>query len=343
MKQPKRLFFYICLSILIFHSTGLAARFGHEYTLSGRTMGTFYTIKFITPKNTSLSLLQARVDNRLEEINKRLSMFDTQSELSVFNSQKSGTLINVSADFYDTLLTAKKLYDLTEGAWDGTVKPLVDLWGFGTAKNTHTIPDASQIALALSKTGFHHIDIKGHHTLLKTADITLDLGSIAKGYAVDALAHLFTSSGITDVLVEIGGELYGAGTNKKGEPWSVGISEPDKQFSNHTLFNIIRLNNHAIATSGNYRNFFDIKGKTYSHIIDPKTGFPVDNAIVSASVISKDCTFADGLATALMVMDVQKAIALVNRLEDTECLIIQKKMTKFISHTSDNFDRFVVK
>ena len=130
---------------------------------------------------------------------------------------------------------------------------------------------------------------------------------------------------------------------ERWKPWSVGISEPDKQFSNQNLFKIIRLNNHAIATSGNYRNFLEINKKTYSHIIDPKTGFPVDNQIVSASVISKDCTFADGLATALMVMDMQKAIALVNRLEDTECMIIQKKTTKFISHTSDNFDRFVVK
>ncbi|MBC8442452.1 MAG: FAD:protein FMN transferase [Deltaproteobacteria bacterium] len=343
MNQTKTIVFCICLSIFIFHSNGLAANFGQEYTLSGRTMGTYFTIKFITAKKPSLPLWQARVDKQLEEINKRLSMYDPKSELSLFNDQKTGTLVKVSADFYDIMLTAKKLYDMTDGSWDGTVKPLVDLWGFGTKKRMTQIPEPDKIALALSKTGFHHIDIKGPHTLLKTADITLDLGSIAKGYGVDAIAKLFTSSGIHDVLVEIGGELYGSGTNKKGKPWSVGIREPDKQFSNHNLFKIIRLNNHAIATSGNYRIFFEIKGKTYSHIIDPKTGFPVDNKIVSASVISKDCTFADGLATALMVMDVQKALALVNRLEDTECLIIQKKTNKFISHMSDNFDRFVVK
>ena len=343
MKYTKLIIFCIYLSIFIFHSNGLAAHFGQEYTLSGKTMGTYYTIKFITAKKPSLPLWQARVDKRLEEINKKLSMYDPKSELSLFNDQKTGTLVSVSADFYDIMLTAKKLYDMTDGSWDGTVKPLVDLWGFGTKKSIHKIPEADKIALALSKTGFHHIDIKGQHTLLKTADITLDLGSIAKGYGVDALARLFTSSGIHDVLVEIGGELYGSGTNKKGKPWSVGISEPDKQFSNHNLFKIIRLNNHAIATSGNYRIFFEINDKTYSHIIDPKTGFPVNNQIVSASVISKNCAFADGLATALMVMDVQKAITLVNGLEDTECMIIQKKMANFISHMSDNFDRFVVK
>jgi len=270
-------------------------------------------------------------------------MYDPESELSLFNIQKAGTLVKVSSDFYATLLTAKKLYDLTQGSWDGTVKPLVDLWGFGTKKRITRIPESDKIALALSKTGFHHIDIKEHQKILKTTDITLDLGSIAKGYAVDALAKIFTSSGIHDVLVEIGGELYGSGQNKKGKPWSVGISKPDKQFSNQILYKIIQLNNYAIATSGNYRNFFEINKKTYSHIIDPKTGFPIDNKIVSVSVISKDCTFADGLATALMVMDVQRALSLVNTLEDTECLIIQKKTTRFISHTSDNFDRFVVK
>jgi len=343
MKYKKLTIFCICLSIFIFYSNGFAAHFGKEYTLSGKTMGTYFTIKFITAKKPSLPLWQARVDKRLEKINKRLSMYDPKSELSLFNDQEAGTPVKVSSDFYDTMLTAKKLYDMTDGAWDGTVKSLVDLWGFGTKKSIHQIPEPDKIALALSKTGFHHIDIKGQHTLLKTTDITLDLGSIAKGYGVDAIARLFTSSGIHDVLVEIGGELYGSGTNKKGKPWSVGISEPDKQFANQTLYKIIRLNNHAIATSGNYRNFFETNGKTYSHIIDPKTGFPIDNNIVSASVISKDCTFADGLATALIVMDVQKAIALVNSLPDTECLIIQKKTTKFISHTSDNFDRFVVK
>ena len=343
MKHIKPIIFCITLSFFIFCSNGLAALSGQEYTLSGKTMGTFYTIKFISSKKHSLPLWKARVDQRLKDINKRLSMYDPESELSLFNLQKTGTKIKVSSDLYANLLTAKKLYELTDGSWDGTIKPLVDLWGFGTKKRITKIPEAGKIALALSKTGFQHIVINEQQRVVKTGNITLDLGSIAKGYGVDALARLFTSSGIHDVLVEIGGELAGFGTNKKGKPWSVGISKPDKQFSNQKLYKIVQLNNNAIATSGNYRNFFEISKKIYSHIIDPKTGFPVDNKIASVSVISKNCTFADGLATALMVMDLQKALDLVNRLEDTECLIIQKKTTKFISHMSDNFDRFVVK
>jgi thiamine biosynthesis lipoprotein len=343
MNQIKTIIFCLYLFFFIFQSNGFASHLGREYTFSGKTMGTFYTIKFISSKKESISVWKAKTETILKDINKKLSMYDPESEISFFNSQGLKTPVHASSDFYDILLTAKKLHTMTNGAWDGTVKPLVDLWGFGTKKSICQIPEPEKIALALSKTGFHHIDIKAQHTLYKTADITLDLGSIAKGYGVDALAKLFKASGIHDVLVEIGGELYGSGKNKKGKPWSVGISKPDKQFANQDLYKIIRLNNHAIATSGNYRNFFEIKGKAFSHIIDPKTGFPVDNKIVSASVISDNCTFADGLATALMVMDMKKALALVNSLFDTECLIIQKKTTKLISHTSDNFDRFVKK
>ncbi|MBU8911609.1 MAG: FAD:protein FMN transferase [Desulfobacterales bacterium] len=343
MKLLKIIIFYLFFSFLIFHSTGLASSLGRQHTISGKTMGTFYTIKFISTQKEPLSLWKLRVDTRLKEVNKKLSMYDTKSELSLFNRQKIGESMNISSDFSAILLTAKKLYRMTDGSWDGTVKPLVDLWGFGTKKRVNQIPEADKITLALSKTGFEHIGIKKPHGIYKKADITLDLGSIAKGYGVDAIASLFTSFGIHDILVEIGGELYASGKNKKGEYWSVGISRPDKLFASQDLYKVVRLNNQALATSGNYRNFFELNGKTFSHIIDPKTGFPVDNQIVSASVISKDCTFADGLATALMVMDVQKGISLVNSLENTECLIIRKKDQNMVSHASENFDDFVVK
>jgi len=343
MKLLKIIIFYLFFSFLIFHSTGLASNLGRQHTISGKTMGTFYTIKFISTQKESPAVWKNKVDVRLKEVNKKLSMYDPESELSRFNRQKISIPVHISSDFYTLLLTAKKLYQMTDGSWDGTVKPLVDLWGFGTKKRTNQIPEPDKITLAVSKTGFNHIHIKKPQMIYKTTDVTLDLGSIAKGYGVDAIATLFTSSGIQDLLVEIGGELYASGKNKKGEYWSVGISRPDKQFANQSLYKIVRLNNQALATSGNYRNFFEINGKTFSHIIDPKTGFPVDNQIVSASVISKDCTFADGLATALMIMDVQKGIKLVNRLEQTECLIIQKKDQTLVSHMSENFDDFVMK
>ncbi|NOX35644.1 MAG: FAD:protein FMN transferase [Deltaproteobacteria bacterium] len=344
MKFFKITSLYLIISFFIFQSSGFAFQTtGRQYAISGKTMGTFYTIKFISHKSESLSLWEEKVDTLLKEVNRKLSMFDAKSEISLFNKKATGKLVTISPEFYAVILTGKKLYRMTNGAWDASVKPLVDLWGFGTENSTNKIPDPGKIAVALSKVGFNHIAIKGTNAVQKTKPITLDFGSIAKGYGVDAVAKLFTSSGINDVLVEIGGELYASGKNRKGKYWSVGISKPDKIYINQGLYKIIRLDNKAIATSGNYRNFFEIKGKTFSHIIDPKTGFPVDNGIVSASVISQNCTFADGLATALMVMDLKKGIRLVNSLEDTECLIIQKKGQKLLNHASKNFGDLVVK
>ena len=341
MKFNKLIFIHVIFFFLMFQPQGFSFQSKTEYTLSGKTMGTFYTIKFLADKNKALDSWQTRVDTCLQDINKTFSMFDPESRLSIFNRQKTGTAMKVSSDFYSVLLTSQNLYHLTHGAWDGTVKPLVDLWGFGTRKSENKIPDPAEITLALSKTGFRHIRLLENHTLSKDADVTLDLGSIAKGYGVDAVAALFMSSGIRDVLIEIGGELYAAGKNKKGDPWSVGISNPEKDNSKQDLYKIVRLSNQAIATSGNYRNFFEMNGKTYSHIIDPKTGFPVDNHIVSASVISKDCTFADGLATALMVMDVEESLRLVNSLEGTECLILKQNGDILETRMSKNFQKFL--
>ncbi|MCP3875827.1 MAG: FAD:protein FMN transferase [Desulfobacteraceae bacterium] len=342
MKYLKSIVFLFILFFFTFNSISLASQLGKQYSISGKTMGTYYTIKFISNKKLSPSTWKKKVDVRLKEVNKKLSMYNPKSELSLFNQHDIGKPVSISSDFFTIILSAKKLYHLTEGSWDGTIKPLVDLWGFGTKKQTNRIPEPHQITLALSTLGFNHIKIKRPNTIFKSKAITLDLGSIAKGYGVDAIADIFISSDINNILVEIGGELKAFGKNKKGKIWSVGISKPDKLFSNQELYKIIRLDNSAIATSGNYRNFFEINGKTYSHIIDPKTGFPVDNHIVSVSVISKDCSFADGLATALMVMDVKKGLSLVNSLEQTECMIIQKKEHQFISHASENFEDLVI-
>ncbi|CCK78835.1 ApbE: thiamin biosynthesis lipoprotein [Desulfobacula toluolica Tol2] len=342
MKFFRTITFYAIVCFFIFQSTGFAFKSGKQHVISGNTMGTFYTIKFISRNKESLSLWKNKVDTRLKEVNKKLSMYDPKSEISLFNSHEINKPVNISLDFFSILLTAKEIYHLTGGSWDGTVKPLVDLWGFGTKKRTGNVPGADTIRQVLSETGFNHISLKKPHTIVKQKSVTLDLGSIAKGYGVDAIAKLFTSSGIHDVLVEIGGELYASGKNLNGQSWSVGISRPDKNYAHQGLYKIIRLNNQAIATSGNYRNFFEADGKTFSHIIDPKTGYPATSQIVSASVISKDCTFADGLATALMIMDIQEGLKLVNRLGQTECLIIQKKGQTLVTHASENFDDFLV-
>jgi len=314
--------------------------FARQYTLTGKTMGTFYSIKFISLTKQSPAIWQQRVDVRLKEVNARLSMYDSRSEISRFNQTPANQPFKLSTDFYQVLLESLHLYQITDGAWDGTVKPLVDLWGFGTRKGTDTLPDPCQIQDALAGTGFHKLTLADQRLTKKETGITLDLGSIAKGYGVDTIARLFSANGIKNFLVEIGGELVGSGTNKRGHPWVVGITRPEKKGLNPALYKTISLENRAIATSGNYRNFFELDGQLFSHIIDPKTGYPVGNKVVSTSVIAKNCTIADGLATALMVMEVQRGIDLVNSLANTECLIIQKQGNGFISTQSQRFENF---
>ena len=312
-----------------------------EYTIQGRTMGTFYTVKLVSSRQQSMNLWQKQIDIRLAQVNAGLSMYDPDSDLSRFNRTEPGQPFRLSRDFARVMDTARTVFTLTGGAWDGTVKPLVDLWGFGTRQPTDTLPDPDAIAEALALTGFQHLVFENTHVKKTKPGITLDLGAIAKGYGVDAVAGVLTRAGIDDFLVEIGGELYGSGTNRHKKPWSVGITHPLKTGPDAGLYKVVHLENRAIATSGDYRNYFEFQGKIYSHIIDPRTGYPVDNQVVSASVIAGTCTFADALATAFMVMDPADSLALVDSLEHVECLIIQKTPAGFTEFASRGFHAFV--
>jgi thiamine biosynthesis lipoprotein len=275
-----------------------------------------------------------------------MSVYLPHSEISLFNKADKGEAIKISPEFYAVMITSQKLYTMTNGAWDGTVKPLVDLWGFGTKKEIIDLPSSETIKAHLQNTGFDQIIIgeQNFHTLQKkSAGVTLDLGSIAKGFGVDAVAQLLKSQRYYNFLVEIGGEVFAAGEKTDGKPWMVGISKPDKganlnqyQPDGDGIYRALPLWDKALATSGDYMNFTTIQGKTYSHIINPVTGYPIDNGVVSASVIADNCTFADGLATALMVMGHERGTNVVNTLKNVDCLIIVRnkegKLTDYKSN-----------
>jgi len=339
---PPRIIPIITLAALIFATALPAPAVKRQVMVTGKTMGTFYTVKFITSKKQPKSVWKKRMDTTLRDVNKKLSMYDPQSELSRFNRLAPDQEIPVSQEFYTLLTQSRTLHRITNGAWDGTLKPLVDLWGFGTTQRGEELPTQADIRMALGRTGFHRIRVLPGRRAAKTHAVTLDLGSVAKGYGVDALLRLVLSWDIPDVLVEIGGELSARGKNRHGTPWVVGISRPVKSLAGQGLYAAVSLSGNAIATSGNYRNFFEKDGVTYTHIIDPRTGFPVARSIVSASVIARDCAFADGLATALMVLPLDQGLALINGLDQTECLIIEEREGKLVRHPSTGFDKFLV-
>jgi FAD:protein FMN transferase len=314
---------YIILASFVFGIT-TGCNLQKEVLFSGKTMGTTYHITVVTSMFRPTGSLQSQIDNRLEEINRSMSTFQPDSEISRFNTlENAGDALAVSEDFFNVMRTAENLYRVTGGALDGTVMPLVNLWGFGPDGFTGKVPDPTDIKRCLDSVGFSGIELKQGQLLVKSrAGIRLDLAAIAKGYGVDVLATLLRGRGHHNFLVEVGGEVFAEGVRKDGKKWRVGINRPREDAAFDDVYHVVALEGKAMATSGDYRNFFELDGRRYSHIIDPSSGYPVSNGVVSTSVMADNCTLADGLATAMMVMGAEKALALANRMANVSCLVV---------------------
>ena len=304
--------------------TAFSAAMVQDLTFSGRTMGTTCFIKAQVSATVSSQTLQKEIDACLEKINVQMSTFLPDSEISRFNRMPAGTM-PVSPDFYAVMKASEDLYKITHGAWDGTMYPILQLWGFFIKGKTPDVPTDTAISQALQNVGFHFIEIGPPHQLIKKKkDVQVDLASIAKGYGVDQLLQVLKQHGVQNGFVEIGGEVAAMGTRPDQKPWQVGITYPSSKSHATEVVKTIPIYNKAVATSGTYQNYFEKDGKRYSHIIDPRTGRPVTPRIVSVTVIAPTCTQADGLATALLVMGVKKGMALVKQLPNISCLILEE-------------------
>lgn len=321
-------FCYFYKSVFIwFFLAGCLGCGQREAFISGQTMGTTYHITVVTGYLTNIASLKDKIEQRLAEINKSMSTFLPDSEISRFNRIKSTTrYFHPTADFLFVISKAHKIYKLTHGAWDGTIFPLIRLWGFEEKKYPDQPPPESRIQELLAETGFEHIQIiDGAYLKKEKPDIILDLASIAKGYGVDQISDLLQKAGFNNFLVEIGGEVYAAGCKSNGKQWRVGINRPAADALPDETAKVLNIEDKALATSGDYRNFFIIDQKYYSHIIDPQTGYPVDNHVVSVSILAGNCTMADGLATAVMVLGHKKGLELINQIKGVEGLIIMRE------------------
>ena len=310
-------------------------------SLSGETMGTTYSIKISDYNNSSLSIDQiiAKVDSTLESINLQMSTYISSSEISIFN-QKNIENILPSTEFLTVLEYAHNLSTSTNGLFDITVGPLVQLWGFGKRIDTWAPPKVAQINQLLENIGDDMWDVVDGKLLKSNSNIQIDVNAIAKGFSVDVIATLIESFGFINYMVEIGGEVYCAGTNEFGEVWKIGIELPD--FDSRILSKIVNLSQVAMATSGDYRNYFFYDGKNYSHIINPKTGKPIKHSLASVTVISKTCMVADGLATALLVMGTEDALDFIERKNEIECFLIEREGNgDFKTFMSSGFGEFL--
>ncbi len=296
----------------------------HE--ISGKTMGTYYLIKYI---GQEIPKLKDDVDAVLKEINRAVSTYDPTSIISKFNQHQSTKpfLLDAYKDnrrkyFIDNFKIAQSVYELSSGLYDPTVMPLVNYWGFGYAgrKKIHRI-DSAKVRAILPKIGLNKIRLEDTKLTKDLAEIELDFSSVAKGYAVDQVAQLLDARRSSNYYIEIGGECRAKGY-KHGKAWTVGISYPDTSARMADIITKVPLWNNSVATSGNYRNYYKTQGVFVGHTINPKTGFPQTNRLLSATVFYPDCATADALTTACMAMGYEKAFVMIDEMPDAECYLV---------------------
>jgi thiamine biosynthesis lipoprotein len=267
-------------------------------------MGTTYTVKVVAEELSpeQHSEIEGTIREELEDVNAKMSHYRPDSELSRFNAWRETTPFRVSRETFGVFEEALEIADLTGGALDITVAPLVNAWGFGPDARPETIPSDAEIATLLEKVGYTKLELDPESTSLRKSvpGLQCDLSAIAKGYGVDRVAEALNRAGFEDYMVEVGGEVRTRGRNDKGQAWRIGIERPSVE--GRVIQQVLSLSNGAMATSGDYRNYYEVDGIRYSHMIDPRTGRPITHRLASVSVVEERCARADGLATALMIL-----------------------------------------
>lgn len=292
----------------------------------GMVFGTFYKITYQYEND-----LKEGIEREMKKVDDALSPFNKNSIISAVNENKPVALNDMFMSVYDL---ARTVSEDTDGAFDITVAPLVNAWGFGFKHNI--APTKSTIDSIMNFVGYKKVRMMGRTIMKDDPRVMLDCSAIAKGYGSDVVAHYLESMGISNYLVEIGGEIVAKGSNPKGKPWAIGVEKPvdDSLAVKSELQTVLNITDMAMATSGNYRNFYYKDGKKYAHTIDPKTGHPVQHNILSATVIAKRCAMADAYATAFMVVGLDKAKEILGRHKDLKAYIIYDKGGKYgIWHT----------
>jgi len=314
LQNPVFLILFIVASALLL--TGCTAKTDEQLSLSGHTMGTTWSALIARPQGLDANAIQLAINKRLQEINQLMSTFITDSEISLFNQQQSRQWVSVSDDLVKLVAMANVISDKTQGGFDISAGPLVNLWGFGAANTTETrVPEAALLQSTLKRVGYKNLLYRKTPPALKklVPDLYIDLSAIAKGFAVDELAALLKQQGATDFLIEIGGEMFAQGLSSRNDHWKVGIEKPVAGV--RSVQQIVKLVDGAMATSGNYRNYFKLLGKRYSHLLDPRKGYPVTHQLASVSVFHKSVAQADAWATALMILGEREGFELAQSIE----------------------------
>jgi thiamine biosynthesis lipoprotein len=327
------------LFISLLFLTGCFSREPELVTHQGLTMGTTFTVKWVSEKASQNASLNSEINQILKRVNQSMSTYISDSELSLFNQLPANQSADISSELAYVIRLGMNISEASSGAFDITVGPLVNLWGFGPDGRVVKAPTEQEIESTRQRVGYRFIQLDGNK-LSKKKNSYVDLSAIAKGYGVDAIAELLEKNGINSYLVEIGGELRAKGLKPNGQSWRIAIESPVTSLD-RTVHRIIEVKDIGIATSGDYRNYFEEKGVRFSHTIDPNTAKPITHKLASVTVLAETCAEADGLATAMMVMGPEKAKAFAES-ESVEALFIVKSENGFEEFMTSGFNKYLV-
>ncbi|WKV12708.1 FAD:protein FMN transferase [Marivirga harenae] len=305
--------------------------------ISGEAQGTTYNITYSDVENRNF---KNEIDSLLRKFDLSLSTYLQNSEIVQFN--KSDSLQFQSPYFYPVLRKSKEIYEASGGAFDPTVYPFIEAWGFGPEKVD--FPDSSRIEEIKKYVGFSYILFDKKKVKKEKEKVSLDFNAIAQGYSIDVLYDFLDSKGIKNMMVELGGELRVKGENENGDFWAIGIDDPQQEVGQQPeRVAIIHLDNEAISTSGNYRKFFVYEGKKYGHSINPKTGYPIQRDIISATVVAPSCMEADAWSTAFMVTGLEEAKKILSSQDHLEAFFIYEDENGDLQHyNTDNLNGKII-
>ncbi len=347
--KMRPILFFVFLSVLLACNTSPHPPQADAYLkLAGETMGTTY---HITYQGKALEAVKAAIEKTLKSVNEGASTYEPKSVISLFNQSEDSLDLRLLDEshskesiqhFKINLIEAKRIYEQTDGFFDATVMPLVNYWGFGyTGREAVEKRDAKKIEALLDLVGLDKVDLRGEVVYKMNKAVQLDFSAIAKGYGVDAVASVLERFGSENYIVEIGGETVVKGVNSRGQNWTLGINVPDTKASTRAIFQKVQFTNQGLATSGDYRNYFEVNGRKYGHSINPKSGMP-ESELLSVSVLAPNCMVADAYATAFMVMGLDKALPLAERLPAVEAYFIYQSNSKMVTSSTAGFSQYLI-
>ena len=305
----------------------------------GKAQGTYYSATYLQPDGKDL---QPEIEKLFNEFDLSLSTYNPNSIISKINKNNDSVVTDV---YFETMFeAAQKVSEHTNGAFDITVAPLVNAWGFGFGN--HERNKAPDVEKLLPLIGYQKVKLVNHRLVKENPDVMIDASAIAQGYSADLIAQLFDKNNCENYMIDIGGEIVCKGLNPKGELWHIGIDKPvdDPENANGELQTIVHLSNVGLTTSGNYRQFYFKDGKKLAHTIHPKTGMPVEHNLLSATVVASNCTLADAYATAFMVLGVDSAMKICKTMPEMDCyLIYTDKDGKYQVTYTEGFEKYLKK